>query len=327
MILSHSYTREYLQQHKAAIAGILILGLVNSIVTFLLPLTLGDFFSIQYQEDGAKSKFLHSLGIHLTNFTSFFIFFVILLVVKLITGYFQGYLSGRQGELFVKKLREKIFYSQVNWPGETFQKKSFGNYLLRYTNDMKSLQNYLVKGILEGIRTGIFVILGIVLLAGIDLSFAIAVLIILALSLPFFRVLWKKQKLAVSSGRDKRSGMLAFVARKFSRFLLLKTRQSEVEAVERFNEKSSGLFNANIQTLKIENSIQVWISIIPFLLIGILLIMQAAGAIHLSHSNGLISVLILLMMQTSIRTLLKIPTVINKGKISLQKIEELLNEN
>ncbi|HJW31202.1 MAG TPA: hypothetical protein VJ508_18370, partial [Saprospiraceae bacterium] len=42
--------------------------------------------------------------------------------------------------------------------------------------------------------------------------------------------------------------------------------------------------------------------------------------------DSLMIILMLLMMEGGIRRLLKVPTYINKGKISLQKISKLLHE-
>lgn len=46
----------------------------------------------------------------------------------------------------------------------------------------------------------------------------------------------------------------------------------------------------------------------------------------ITASEGLMFVLILLMMEGGMRRLLKVPTYINKGKISLYKIDKLILE-
>jgi ABC-type multidrug transport system fused ATPase/permease subunit len=324
MAKTYSYTSIHIRQHSAGILLIILLGLVNSLATFLLPVSIGDFFSIQYQEDGTKSKLLHSIGIHLTTAGAFCIFFSSLIAVKFITGYIQSYLSNKQGELFVKSFREKVFSAQVGWTEDAFKEKPFGNYLLRYSNDMKGIQGYLVKGILDAVKNILFLLTGLLLLAKINPIIALVVLLFLITVIPFFSILWKKQKQLVTVSRSKRSNMLAFVAGKFSRFNSLKVRQQEAAAVQRFTDKSLNLYTANLAAVKIESLIQGLIGILPFLLIGLLLVLQYADVLHIDHTRALTAILILLMLQTPIKAILKVPGILNKGSLSIQKVDELV---
>jgi ABC-type multidrug transport system fused ATPase/permease subunit len=325
MAKTYSYTGSHIRKHSTAILLVILLGLLNSLATFLLPVSIGDFFSIQYQEDGTKSKLLHSIGIHLTTATAFCIFFSGLIAVKFLTGYIQNYLSNKQGEMFVKNFREKVFSAQVGWTEETFKVKPFGNYLLRYSNDMKSIQGYLVKGILDAVRNILFLLTGLLLLASINYTIALVVLLFLTAVIPLFSVLWKKQKQLVTESRNKRSNMLAFVAGKFSRFNTLKAKQQEATAIERFVDKSGSLCTANLAAVKVESLVQGLIGILPFLLIGLLLVLQYAGVFNIDHTKALTAILILLMLQTPIKAILKVPGILNKGSLSIQKVDELVN--
>ena len=61
-----------------------------------------------------------------------------------------------------------------------------------------------------------------------------------------------------------------------------------------------------------------------FAMIAILLWQMTLSYSHISASDGLMMILMILMMQGALRRLLKAPGYINKGKISLQKINKIL---
>jgi ABC-type siderophore export system fused ATPase/permease subunit len=63
-----------------------------------------------------------------------------------------------------------------------------------------------------------------------------------------------------------------------------------------------------------------------FVMIGILLWQMTKSYTAVSASDALMMILMLLMMQGTIRKLFRVPGYVNKGKISLQKIGKLLQQ-
>jgi ABC-type multidrug transport system fused ATPase/permease subunit len=326
MFLSNQHIKTHISKYKWRLFVILFLGVANSCITFLLAVSIGNFFSLRFNDAGTKSNLLHSLGMYFESYTSFVFFFCLVLLAKFVTHYFQQSLGNLQGELFAKGIREKVFAAQINWEEETFRQKSFGNYLLRYSNDMKSVQHYLVKGLMDGFRNVLFLLIGLTLIARINFGLSIIIsFFLLTVSVLFFG-LWKKQKVFISLSRDKRSSLLAFVTNQFGRFGRIKAGNQQVIIVQRFTEKSLTLYKANYISVRNEGFIQAMISILPFLVTGLLMLLIFAELINISHANAVTIVLIILMMQTPVKAILKIPGIIAKGKISLHKIDELIDK-
>lgn len=320
------FIADHIRKHRLSFAGIIVAGFVNSCVSFLLPVSIGEFFTLHFHSGSSKAKLLDKIGLHLHSIQDFFLLFAFLLTIKTIISYVQALGTYRQGELFVKELRERIFATQMQWDPALVAKGSFGKYLLRYSNDMKAVQNYFMKGVLEGTTNLLFVCTGIVMLCGINLMLTVILFSILVVIATLIYALASYQKPFIDASRTHRSSLLAFVAKSLSGLEKLKQRSRELETIENFERRSENLYQSNMQYNQVESVIQTSISFLIFLTIGIVLWQMTMPYVHIAHADGLMVVLIIMMMQGALRKILKIPGYINKGRISLQKIDKLLQE-
>lgn len=325
-IAEASFLKKYLSANKSGLTLVVLLGLISSIASFLLTVIIGDFFILQFQTGSSKGKLLMWLGFHLNSKNAFFLTFGLLLLIKFVAGFYEKYLSLKQGELFVRHIRHQLFSSQMRSSVQEFNKKSFGKYLLRYSNDLKAVQQYLIRGIIGGIKQILFVSLGIFLLFKLNWQLAL-ILTCSLISVAAVVVMFSGwQKKTIRQSRDKRSRVLAFVAGNFSRFESLKKEKQEDRVIERFKEKSGQLYHSNLANGWMESFIQSAVFLFQFAIIGICLWLMGGHGISISAADGLIVVLLLLLMQGAVRGLLKIPGYLNKGKISIEKINELIRQ-
>ena len=93
--------------------------------------------------------------------------------------------------------------------------------------------------------------------------------------------------------------------------------------ISRFRAKSEKLYHDNMEYNMSESILLALVPVLIFSVIGILLWRVMYMVNLISASEGLMLVLIVLMMEGGIRRLLKVPTYLNKGRISLQKINKL----
>ena len=77
---------------------------------------------------------------------------------------------------------------------------------------------------------------------------------------------------------------------------------------------------------KIESLLQSSSYFLVFAMIGILLWQMTLPYSRISASDGLMMILMILMMQGALKKILKVPGYLNKGKISLQKIDKVLQQ-
>jgi ABC-type multidrug transport system fused ATPase/permease subunit len=321
----YNFVSAHIQKYPFTFAGTLLAGFIGSCVSFLLPVSIGEFFILKFHTGSSKGKLLAWLGIHLHSLQQFYLLFVILLITRMLVGFIENFGSYKLAELFVKNIREKIFAAQMSWPPSLLSKSLYGKFLLRYSNDMKAIQNYFSKGILEGIGNLFFLLTGIFLLSKIHLTLtAIMASFLFGITMIIYLIA-KFQRSFIKTARTHRSSMLAFVAKTFSSFEKLKLRQVEEEAVDNFNTRSTNLYQANMASNKVESLLQNIAPFMIFLMIGILLWQMTFTYGHISSGDGLMMILMILMMQGAVKKILKVPGYINKGNISLQKISKLLD--
>lgn len=317
-------SRDFLKAKKTILLLFLLVGLIQSIAAFLLPVSIGEFFTLHFHSSGSKGKLLKLLGIHFKSLPVFFLFFLLLLAVKALFEYGEKYISFQQGELYVKYIREKIFRVQMSWHHEKFRQKHFGKYLLRYSNDMKSMQQYLTKGIMGLAKDICFLILGFLLLAAINLQLSIYLLLVTAAIMTIIFFISRFQKKLITDSRTKRSSLLGLVAKSFQRHNSIKTNCTEEEVIGKFNKASDELYQKNMANNRFESLLAALLPMLQFLMMGSLLLVITSTYGAIEKEDALVFVLITLMMLAPMKRVLKVPAIINKGKISLNKINEIL---
>lgn len=305
----------------------IFIGLIQSCASFLIPVSIGEFFSIHFHSGSTKGRLLQLLGIHFQTLTSFFLFFGLLLLIKTVFEFCERWLSYQQGELYVKAVREKIFETQIGWSSDQFKQKHFGKYLLRYSNDMKSLQNYLTKGIMGFIKDICFLTMGFFLLWMIHPQLDLYLLLLTSVIMAAIFTLSGFQKKLIVESRTKRSNLLAFVAKIFHRHTSMKEKNTETISQQRFEGISAELFAANMLNNAFDSMLQALLPLFQFLMIGVLLWLITLPVIAIDRNDALVFVLITLMMLSPMKRILKVPVVLNKGKISIEKINEILNSS
>mgnify|MGYP001241785383 FL=1 len=318
--------REYIRNNRGTLALIIFAGVLQSFISFLLPVSIGEFFSLQFQASSSKGRLLQLMGIHLSSVTVFFNFFLALLLLKGIVSQAEQWLSLKEGEKFVKMTREKLFTSQLNQEAIIFQRKAYGNYLLRYSNDLKAVKNYLLLGVLSAYKNAIFLLVGFVLLGMIHLQLAVYLIVLFLLLLTGMYFLANYQNKFIQKSRDRRSNLLAFVTKSFSRYSRIKEMNIGKETINRFNIKSGQLYEANLKNYQLESIQQSLIPFLQFAMLGGLLFLSSFITPAITHGDALVFVLVTLMLFSSMRRILKVQGILNKGIISLQKIEELMQE-
>ena len=317
--------QDYLSNIKIVLLLYVFIGLIQSCTIFLIPVSIGEFFTIQFNSGSNKARLLQLFGIHLKTLSSFFLMFSALLVVRTIFEFLERWVSYNQGELYAKFIREKLFAAQIAWSQERFEKKHFGKYLLRYTNDMKSMQSFLTKGIMGCIKDICFLSMGFWLLWIIHHRLSLYLLLITVLIMVLIFSISILQKNLITSSRDKRSGLLAMITKSFQQHQFIRENKREELTKQRFKKRSEELYAANMLNNRFDSLLQALLPMFQFSMIGILLWLISLSTTSISANDSLVFILITLMMISPMKRVLRVPAIINKGKISLGKINEIMN--
>lgn len=304
----------------------LLLGWLASLCTFFLSLMVGWFFDLHYGENVSKSALLEKLGLQIDDFSVFFISMAAAIVLK-----FTLQLTERKGinlaaDTFIHGITGRLYGKQMNWSDELFSERPFGKYLLRFSGDMTSIRGMLVNGIHRGIRDGLFLICGIILLFWVDFNWTLVVVVGGLIMLPLFIYLDRMQLNSITAKQNSKNELLNFVTTSFSTHKKIK----EKDQLER---NLRGFRRRNREALATSVSFQNWESLRYSLInsTGPTLIFFILGLIwfipNQSSPGDLLTFLLILgALIPALRNVIKSPNLIQKGLISLRKIERLIRK-
>ncbi len=317
--------RDYLSNIKGVLLLYVFIGLIQSCSIFLIPVSIGEFFTIHFNSGSNKARLLQLFGIHPKTLSSFFLMFSALVVVRTIFEFLERWLTYIQGESYAKFIREKLFAAQIAWSQERFEKKHFGKYLLRYTNDMKSMQSFLTKGIMGCIKDICFLGMGFWLLWIIHHRLSLYLLLITVIIMTLIFGISILQKKLITSSRNQRSSLLAMITKSFQQHQFIKENNRGERTEQRFKKKSEELYVANMHNNRFDSFLQALLPMFQFAMIGILLWLMSLSTSSISANDSLVFILITLLMISPMKRVLRVPAIINKGQISLGKINEIMN--
>lgn len=304
----------------------LVLGWLGSLSTFFLSLMVGWFYDLNFQESVSKSALLRKLGLEIQSMEAFFIIMGVVILLKLGLQLTERLGINRSADLFIYQITGRLYRKQIHWDPEVFEERPFGKYLLRYSGDMSSIRGMLINGIHRVIRDSLFLISGLGVLLWINSTWTLWLLTLALVGIPVFLYLDKKQLATIPEKRNSKNELLSFVAASFSKHRII---------VEKGNSEYNfrGFRRRNKRVLAAANHYQKWESIRYSLInvTGPILIASLLGILHfsgLSSTPGelLTFLLVLAALIPAFRNIVKAPNLIQKGLISLEKIERLINK-
>ncbi len=310
-------------------AGAFFFGFLSIFSTLLIPLFLGKFYQLAIHSNSARGKIFNAIFGEVNDIQTYFRLFAIIIFTRLIFNYLYTFLSGILVEKFTKTLRELLFQSQLNTDLSFFEKKATGNYLLRYSGDLSSVNKYLTKGIIGFINDILFISLTLSLFFVINPLLASILLISFPILFVLVLLLNLKLKKYTAVRRDIRSQNLGFVSSRLNALLTIKVFNREPIEIEKFNKKSSKLYKNGVHYFKWYALID---SLLPFLLysmLGIILYVayyfQVTGSHQLEGSQILIFIMLTVNIIPVLKRILKVNIVWQAGTISFTKLLQIVN--
>ncbi|HXH17797.1 MAG TPA: ABC transporter ATP-binding protein, partial [Chitinophagales bacterium] len=321
---------DFISRNKWLIGGTLCASLLSNLLNVLLPVSIGKFYEVALHDaDSVKSRLMEWMPVEIGSTRDFFIFFGTLIILKVIFAFFEKYGTGVSAERFARRLRERVFAAQLSHTLPVHREKAVGKYLLRYSGDLRTVQNYLSKGILSFTGDVFFVLCAFTGLWLINPQLTLIALIVFSFAGVIVFFLTKKMRLASVARRNQRSKTLDFVTSRLSAFYTIKSFNRESVEEELYARRSRKLYKAGVAYYRISSFIQ---SLIPGFFFGALALMLAmivrmndSGA-QASYGDVLVFVLLFLYMQGVTRRLLRVNLVWQEGKISLEKLAQIFNQ-
>jgi ABC-type multidrug transport system fused ATPase/permease subunit len=318
--------KPFIRNNKVLMISSMATGLLNNVITLLLTLTIGKFFDDAFSYSTNKGRILSLLGLHLDkNLFHFFLFFAALITAKLIFGWTDAFITALSGEKFSKQLREKLFEAQLHQDYQLFQKKETGKYLLRYSGDMRSMQNMLTKGVIGHIKDVLFVMTGIFFLLQLQPVLA-ALFAGFALLLVILTMLFDgRLKKLTAAKRDIQSSMLSFVTTRLLSLQSVKAFNKEPVELDRFTKRSESSFQLARRYHFISSFIQAGAPVILYTALASMLYMTTVLSSPVKGKALLSFVLLTILLFPALKKIIKIRTVWQSGNLSAVKLLEIFN--
>ncbi len=325
-----SLIKSFATKNVTLVVVTLITGFCYNILTILIPISIGKFYELSFGFSShrlAAFKFIPFMDA--PNFNSFILFFGALVALRLVLEYFNRYGIGLVGERFSKLLREQLFANQLQITMDVYDHKGIGKYLLRYSGDLKSIQNYMKNGLLRFAQD--IVLLGIVVVSigYFDSYLALIIAGCLLFSSALLWILNKRLYNASLERRNRRSGMLSFVNTRLRGIIALKAFNKYQPETKRYQKRSDQLYEIGKRYSKIVSFLQALIPAITYTMLGVIMIYTFALTQNpdktLKGSSLLVLILLIISILPVLRRSLRVSIVWKLGNISFNKLIDIFN--
>lgn len=305
---------------------LLVLGWFASLSTFFISLMVGWFYDLNFEEGVSKSALLGKFGLKIASFEAFFLIMGIVILVKFALQLTERSGINRLADTFIYQIIGRLYRKQINWSPDVFSERPFGKYILRYSGDMTSIRGMLVNGIHRGIRDCLFLISGLGLLLWINYNWTLWLLFIALICIPIFVFLDKKQLAVVPEKRNSKSDLLSYVTSSFSKHKIIHEKGNSEYNFRGFRRRNKRVLAASNQYQKWESLRHSLINVTGPILVAILLAIIRVSEFQSSPGELLTFLLVLAALIPAFRSVIKAPNLIQKGIISLDKIEKLMKK-
>ncbi len=317
--------KSFFSQHKILVISNFILGFFEGILTIFIPIVLTHFFSFLFDINSYRVQYLLPIPEMIkNNFWNYVIFFFSIIFIRFLLGFSFRYYTGKIGELFAMQIKNKLFKHQIDTDISLYDKRGTGRFLLRYSGDLGSVQNYITKGIIRFFKDILVVGVAFIFLMQIHIYFGVLFLIIFLIS--FFILSFPAKKLYHISEkrRNIKSRVLSFVSERFISIKSIRSFNKEYTEVKKFNRQTEDIYEEGKKYFFWQSLI---FSSVPFILystiLGIIILIYFQNHNNELLKNGpvlFVAILIFISIIPVCRRLLNIHPTWKKGDISFKKL-------
>ncbi|MCC6723503.1 MAG: ABC transporter ATP-binding protein [Saprospiraceae bacterium] len=316
----------FFKTNRSLIVATFGFGLMASGLTLLLPISLGKFFELEF---GGNKKavllqwFPDSWG---ADLNAFLLVFVAMVALRTIFHFAQRYGAGLLGERFAKQIREQLFEHQLRITTAVYDEKGVGQFLLRYSADMQSVQNYLTAGILQFGIDCLMILLALLAMAWLSPMVSLTMAAGFLLTAILVYLLNERLSKATSKRRGSRSELLAFVSERLLAAVTLKAFNKEAPEYQKFVKQSDELYSYGANFHRIYSLIYALIPGLIYAVLGVVLFtvhrMKGTG---LDSTSLLAFVLLFITLIPTLRRAYRANSVWEMGNVSFRKLSKLLS--
>ncbi|NUO02924.1 MAG: ABC transporter ATP-binding protein, partial [Saprospiraceae bacterium] len=319
--------RQFFYPRRSLLFMSLTLDLLASISTIALPVMASQAFAIllgfnsmrwRWMSDAAAAK----------DFSVILIATASVLLAKTSLEYLRMRLHGRIGEDWSFWLRNRIFQHQLTIDLQYYEDKGIGRYLLRYSGDLGSAQQFVTRGILQFAADLTLLILGIVVIFLLNPYLGGVVGMSLLVWLFVVSGINHMAGKSETVKQNNKSELLAFVNLRLLNMASVKFLNRETGEIRQFERKSEHIRQSGLQYAHwkaLAASINTFGVYAIFLLVLWVISVQQHTNPEILSANTFAVMMLLLSLRSLFGRAFQVGLIWKKGGISLKKIAGLLS--
>ncbi len=323
--------RDFFSKHKTLTILLFLSSFLSSASLLLIPIFVGKYYDILFEYHTFRARILAQIGIDFSqDIHRLLIFLGIVIGLHAGTLFAQRFFTKYLGEKMALYIRRKLFLHFIEAPLSVFDRKPVGKLLLRFTGDIRSIQDLVTKGMIRFCSDLLFIVVIILVLFSLQPRLTA----LLSSSIPLFALLFfvfhKRLRANSQRVRSARANMAGFVTERLQSILSVKVFEKQKEENKTFRKLSKKLFHRAIRFHAIDSLIHVFLVVILYgTLLGIL--KYAADLYHsgnnISVNGGMLTAYIMLLLTAFpfIKRTLRVQTLWQKAQVSFEKIIQSLN--
>ena len=240
-------------------------------------------------------------------------------VLSYISSYYLGWVSNR----VLRDIRDQLFSHLMDQSLEFFNKSKSGKLISRVMNDTRVAQNALTAISADIVQSPIAVITGAAVLIGMDWKFAITTLFLFPICIVPVVFFGKKVRQAGRAEENEAGQMSVILQETFAGIRVIKSFAREGYQSDQFAKSSELQFLNNIRVRKSSDIVQPLIESVSAF--GVVLAMAYVYYFHISFVKFAALCAGIFMLYNPVKSLSKIPMLMQKCMASALNIFDLLS--
>lgn len=305
--------------------------MLSGFLAVLIPVSIGLYYDLVFNFSTHRSQILSPLPDAWTATTpAFLVFLLVLVALRLCAMFIERYHSSVIGEYFSQSLREKMYFHQMRAHMSYYDEKGIGKYLLRYSGDLRSIQNFLTRGLFQFVGDASLLTLAFAAMLVIDVPIALITLFGIASTVVILYVFNRQLYRISEKRRDSHSGLVSFVARGLRGMLSIKMLNRESVEMKRFAKRSRKLLRLGKTLRLVQSAITSLIPAMSYLVLTLILWYvwrKSASVGGAPPGEGLVGfVLLFVTILPVLRRVLHVESTWKMGSISFRKLVAIFEQ-
>ena len=233
----------YLAKYKLSIITVFIFAIGSVTFSVIGPKILGKATTEIF--NGLVSKVSgDGTGINFTAIKRILIALVILYIVSSIFSFIQGYVMSGISQKVAYNLRDELVKKINRLPMRYFDKKTHGEVLSRFTNDIDTLSMSLNQSLTQ-IITSITTLVGVlIMMLSISVLMTISALVVIPISLFIISFVIKKSQKYFKSQQEYLAQVNGQVEELYGGHMVVQAFNGEEESIKEFNKVNNKLYDS-----------------------------------------------------------------------------------